>query len=91
MEGKGERHKGVRAVVVVVVAWYDASCLAVRVLVTVVAQTTGTVVARLSPITNAFISGGSGGSGASSVASDNDVIVIVVAGDLYQASSERTR
>lgn len=92
MKGKGEGEKEDRAVVVVVivvVAWYDASCLVVRVLVTAVAQTTGTIVARLGPITNAFVSGGSGG--ASSGSSDNDVIVVVVAGELFQSSSERTR
>ena len=90
MKGKGEREKGVRAVVVVivvvVVVWYS-SCLVVRVLDTAVAQTIGAIVGCLGPITNTFVSGCSASSGGS----DNDVIVIVVAGDLFHLSSERTR
>lgn len=79
-ERKGE--KGVRAVVVVVVAWY-VSCFVVRVLVTAVTQTTGAIFARIGPITNAFVSGSGG--------SDDDVVIIVVAGDPFQLSSERAR
>lgn len=75
-ERKGE--KGVRAVV----AWY-VSCFVVRVLVTAVTQTTGAIFARISPITNAFVSGSGG--------SDDDVVIIVVAGDPFQLSSERAR